>query len=206
MVILGVTGSIGMGKSTAAAILRRLGVPVHEADADIHRLLGPGGAALPAVSAAFPGVVKNGAVDRQKLGARVFGDPAALVRLEDILHPMVRRITDGFLRRHARRRAHLVGLDIPLLFETGGERRCDAVVVLSASGFLQRQRVLRRPGMTAEKLARIAAHQMSDVDKRRRADFVVRTGIGKRPTLRKLRRIVKLLHARRGRAWRPGYR
>ncbi len=193
MKILGLTGSIGMGKSTAAAMLRRLGVPVHDADATVHRLLGRGGAAVAAVDGAFPGVVRDGAVDRQELGRRVFGQPAELRRLEAILHPLVRRAETEFLKRHRRRGTRLVVLDIPLLFETGGERRCDAVAVVSCPAFLQAQRVLRRPGMSAAKLAAIRAQQMPDREKRRRARFVLPSGAGKVPVLRGLKRIVTVL-------------
>src|ERR1700680_3720770 len=132
MVVLGLTGSIGMGKSTAAAMLRRLGVPVHDSDAAVHRLLGRNGAAVAPVAAAFPGTEGPEGIDRAALGRRVFGDAAALRRLEDILHPMVRAEAARFLRRMAARQAKLVVLDIPLLFETGGESRCDAIVVVSA--------------------------------------------------------------------------
>lgn len=193
MKILGLTGSIGMGKSTAAAMLRRMRVPVHDADATVHRLLRRGGAAVPAIAAAFPGVVENGAVDRQELGRRVFGQPAELRRLEAILHPLVRQAESDFLRRHRRRRTPLVVLDIPLLFETGGQRRCDRVAVVSCPAFLQAQRVLRRPGMTMARLAAIRAQQMPDVEKRRRADFVLPTGTGRSPVWRGLRRILTLL-------------
>lgn len=203
MVILGLTGSIGMGKTTAAKILRRLGVPVHDADAAVHRLLGPGGAAVAQVEGAFPGVVKRGAVDRQELGRRVFGDPAALARLEALLHPAVRRLALDFLKRQARRRQKLVVLDIPLLFETGGERLCDATVVVSAPAAVQESRVLSRPGMTRQRFQAILAQQMSDQEKRRRADFVVSTGRGKRDTLRRLATIVRLARSWRGRRWPP---
>jgi dephospho-CoA kinase len=192
-VVLGLTGSIGMGKSTAASMLRRLGVPVHDADAAVHTLMAKGGAAVPAIDRAFPGVVVNGTVDRQALGARVFDDPAALKQLEAILHPRVRRAAYDFIKRHRRRGTPLVVLDIPLLFETGGEVLCDAVAVVSAPSFVQAARVLRRPGMTRQRLAQIRAKQTPDKVKRRRADFVVETGLGKAPTLRALRRIVKIL-------------
>jgi len=196
MRVLGLTGSIGMGKSTAAAALRRLGVPVHDADAAVHRLLGKGGAAVARVEAAFPGVVRGGAVDRHELGRRVFGDPAALARLEAILHPLVQHMSRRFLRRARAARRRLVVLDIPLLFETGGQSRCDAVVVVSAPRFVQRPRVLKRPGMTAERLAGVEARQMPDAEKRRRADAMVPTGLDRRSALRALRRALKL--ARRG--------
>jgi dephospho-CoA kinase len=195
MIVVGLTGSIGMGKSTAAALLRRLGVPVHDADAAVHRLLGRGGAAVKAVAAAFPGTARKAGIDRAALGRRVFGDAASLRRLEDILHPLVRADTDRFLRRMAARRVPLVVLDIPLLFESGGARRCDAVIVVSAPAFLQRARVLARPGMSAARLAAILAKQMPDGEKRRRADFVVPTGLGRRLTLRRLAEIVRVLSA-----------
>jgi dephospho-CoA kinase len=208
MFVLGLTGSIGMGKSTAAAMLRRLGVPVHDADAAVHRLLAPGGKAVPAVLEAFPGVERGDAegrtgIDRKALGKIVFGDPAALKRLEAVLHPLVRAEARAFLRRQARRRARLVVLDIPLLFETGGERLCDAVLVVTAPARVQAQRVLARPGMTPETFAAITAKQMPDAEKRRRADFLVPTGLGKAATLRRLRRILRLLDGVPGRVWPP---
>ena len=203
MVILGLTGSIAMGKSTAAAHLRRLGLPVHDADAAVHRLLAEDPETIKAVRRAFPKTVKAGRVDRKALGTRVFGDPAALRRLESILHPRVRRAELRFLRRQARRRAPLVVLDIPLLFETGGEARCDAVLVVSAPAFIQAQRVLRRPGMTPRRLAEIRAQQLPDAEKRRRADFVIPTGLGKGLALRALKRAVRKMTGRRGRCWPP---
>ena len=206
MVILGLTGSIAMGKSTAAATLRRLGVPVYEADRAVHRLLAEDGAAVAAIMTAFPGVVREGRVDRRALGALVFRDGAALARLERIVHPLVRRSQERFLRRQAARRAPLVVLDIPLLLESGGEARCDAVVVVTAPAFLQAQRALSRPGMTPERLAGILAHQMPDREKHRRADFVVPTGLGKRQSLRRLAHIVKVMRGRRGRHWPPRMR
>lgn len=203
MVILGLTGSIGMGKSTAARMLRQLGVPVHDSDAAVHRLLGPGGRAVAAVEAAFPGVVADGAVDRAALGKRVFGDAGALRRLERILHPMVGAEKGQFLRRWAARRARVVALDVPLLFETGGDRRCDTTILVTASAFVQAGRVLRRPGMTRERLAEIRAKQMADGEKRRRADFIVVTGIGFNSTLRRLTRIVRLMEHQAGGHWPP---
>lgn len=204
MKVLGLTGSIGMGKSTAAVMLRRLGWPVHDADATVHRLLARGGAAVAAIDAAFPGVVINGSVSRPELGKRVFGDVAALRRLEAILHPLVRAREVAFLRQQMRRGARLVVLDIPLLFETGGDKRCDAVAVVSCPAFLQAQRVLRRPGQSPERLAAICAQQMADVDKRRRADFVIPSGAGKVPALRCLKLAVASLLSQPGRgAWPP---
>ena len=205
MVILGLTGSIGMGKSVAAGMFARAGALVFDADAEVHRLIGPGGRVVAAVEAAFPGATRDAPggpkVDRAALGTRVFGDSAATRRLEAILHPLVGEARSRFLRNAARRRARLVVLDIPLLFETGGERRCDAVAVVWAPRFLQARRVLGRPGMTLERLAAIRAQQMPDREKRRRADFEVPTGLGRAFTLRRVRRIVTMLGERRGRKW-----
>jgi dephospho-CoA kinase len=188
VILVGLTGSIGMGKSTAAQALRRLGLPVHDADAAVHRLLAPGGRAVAAVLAAFPDVgTPDGGIDRRKLGAQVFGDPAALKRLEAILHPLVRAAKRRFLAAAARRRRRVVVLDVPLLYETGGERGCDAVLVVSAPAFLQRQRVMARPGMTLEKFRGILAKQMPDAEKRRRAPYGVPTGLGRRFSLDRLR-------------------
>lgn len=191
MIVLGLTGSIGMGKSTAAKMLRRLGIPVHDADAAVHRLLAKGGAAVPLIAAAFPGTVVAGRVDRPALGAKVFGNPQELRRLEAILHPLVQAATRRFLRRQQARRRQLVVLDIPLLFETGGEKRCDAVIVVTAPRFVQRARVLARPRMTPERFAEVERQQMPDREKRRRADFVIETGHGHRLALRQLRHILR---------------
>ena len=197
MIVLGLTGSIGMGKSTAAATLRRLGVPLFDADLAVHRLLAPSGAAVPVVSAAFPGVAtEDGGIDRALLGQRVFTDPAALKRLEAILHPMVAAEERRFLARSKARRVPLVVLDIPLLFETGAERRCDYVLVVSAPALVQWQRVMRRAGMTEIRLNSILRKQMPDHRKRRRADFVVQTGGSRGLTLRRLKSIVRLLRKR----------
>jgi dephospho-CoA kinase len=190
MITLALTGSLGMGKSTAAAMLRRLRVPVWDADAEVHRLLGPGGAAVDAVAREFPGTRDGDRIDRKRLGARVFGDAVALRRLEAILHPRVRAAERRFLRACRRRRAALVVLDIPLLFETKGEARVDGVIVVSAPAWLQRQRVLRRPGMSEERLGAVLAQQMPDAEKRRRADWVLPTGLGKATTLRRLRSVL----------------
>lgn len=178
MIILGLTGSIGMGKSTTAAMFAEAGVPVYDADAEVHRLYSPGGAAVAPIEAAFPGVVKDGAVDRNALGARVLGDAEALKRLEAIVHPLVGGTRVGFFEAAKAQGADMVVLDIPLLFETGGERNVDAVVVVSAPAEVQRTRVLERPGMSAEKLDAILAKQMADAEKRARAHFVIDTGRG----------------------------
>lgn len=191
MIVLGLTGSLGMGKSTAAAMFRRLGIPVHDSDAAVHRLLGPRGAAVAAVAAEFPGVARpDGGIDRALLGARVFGDRAALRRLERILHPLVRRSQQRFLAAARARRRDLVVLDVPLLYETGGERRCDAVVVVSAPAFLQRLRVMARPGMSEQRLRAVLEKQLPDAEKRRRADYVVPSGLGRAVTFRRLKRLV----------------
>lgn len=203
MIILGLTGSIAMGKSTTAALLRRLGLPVHDADAAVHALTGRGGAAVPAIAAAFPGVVTDGAVDRGLLGRRVLGDTAALRKLESILHPLVRDAGRRFLAVNARNRRRLVVLDIPLLFETRGERRCDCVLVVHCRAALQRRRALARPGMDETRFRNTLARQMPAREKVRRADFAVNSGIGRAPVLRQLKRIVKLLRHRHGRVWAP---
>jgi dephospho-CoA kinase len=206
MIVLGLTGSIGMGKSTAARMLKRMGAPVCDSDAVVHTLLGKGGAAVPAIDAAFPGVVRDGAVDRRALGAAVFGNPQALKRLEGILHPAVQTAQCSFLRQAARGGAKVAVLDIPLLFETGGERRVDRTVVVTAPFMIQRSRVLARPGMTPEKFTAILARQMPDAEKRRRADYVVNTGDGRLRTRRALHRIMNDVKRLRGRQWPPrGY-
>jgi dephospho-CoA kinase len=194
MIVLGLTGSVGMGKSTAAAMLRRLGVPVHDADATVHRLLAPGGAAVAAVAKAFPDTRrKDGGIDRVALGRRVFADGKALQRLERILHPLVRRSQQRFLAAARGRREPLVVLDVPLLFEGGGDSRCDKVIVVSAPAPVQRARVMARPGMTEARFRAILAKQMPDREKRRRADYVVPSGLGRALTYRKLGQIVREL-------------
>jgi dephospho-CoA kinase len=191
VIILGLTGSIGMGKSTAAAMLRHLGVPLFDADAVVHRLIGRGGAAVRRVEEAFPGVQnEGGAIDRQRLAQRVFGHPEELRRLEAILHPMVRTAECRFVARARARGEDLIVLDIPLLYETRGTGRCDYVLVVSAPARLQRDRVMRRPGMTARRFAEIIGAQLPDSEKRRRADFVVPTALSKAATFRRLRAIV----------------
>jgi dephospho-CoA kinase len=178
MIILGLTGSIGMGKSTTAQMFRDEGVPVYDADAAVHALYAPGGAAVAPVGAAFAGVVKDGAIDRLALRAAVGGDPLAWQRLEAIVHPLVREAQIAFLDQARRSGAKVVVLDIPLLFENGGHKAVDAVVVVTAPPAAQRQRVLDRPGMTEAVLAEILAKQVSDAEKRAMADFVVNTGFG----------------------------
>ncbi len=206
MVILGLTGSIGMGKSTAAGMLRNLGVAVCDSDRLVHDLLARGGAAIDPVGRAFPGVVRHGAVDHKALGEKVFGDEAALHRLEAILHPMVRRAQIDFIKRAAVRGETLVALDVPLLFEVGTDAFCDATLVVTAPRFLQEARVLGRAGMTRARLDGVLARQMPDREKRRRADFVVQTGAGRRHTLKRLGDIVTMLRRQRGCKWPPGSR
>ncbi|HZN31897.1 MAG TPA: dephospho-CoA kinase [Xanthobacteraceae bacterium] len=176
MFILGLTGSLGMGKSTAARFFAEAGVPVHDADAVVHRLYES--EAVAAIEAAFPGTTAAGKVDRNKLAARVLGDAAALQRLEAIVHPLVQEAERRLLAEAAANGEKVAVLDIPLLFETGGDRRVDAVVVVSAPPDVQRARVLERPGMTIEKLESILSKQMPDAEKRRRADFVVDSSQG----------------------------
>lgn len=174
MKTVGLTGSIGMGKSTVAAMLRDLGVPVFDADAVVHRLQGPGGQLVPAIEAAFPGTTSEAGVDRQILGARVLGDDSAMARLESIVHPAVAHERAAFLHQH--RAAPVIVFDIPLLLEKGGANSVDVVVVVSAPADVQRARVLARPGMTHAKFDSILARQMPDADKCSRADFIIDTG------------------------------
>jgi dephospho-CoA kinase len=169
--VLCLTGSLGMGKSRTASFFAEAGVPVHDSDAAVHALYE--GEAVPLIERTFPGATSGGKVDRAKLAAMVLGDDKAIARLEAIVHPLVAKVRDKFLADARARGAPVVVLDVPLLYETGGERGCDAVVVVSAPPELQRQRALERPGMTEEKFAALLAKQMSDAEKRRRADFIV---------------------------------
>ena len=178
MIILGLTGSIGMGKSETARMFRRLGVPVYDADAIVHSLYRPGGAAVEPIARRFPGAVIDGAVDRQALGRMVLGQPDELRALEAIVHPLTAQAQIDFLENAKHARAHLVVLDIPLLFETGADRRVDKILVVTAPHHLQRARVLAREGMSEEKLASILAKQIPDSEKRKRADFVLYTDRG----------------------------
>ena len=195
MFVLGLTGSIGMGKSATAAMFRRLGVPVYDADAAVHRLLAKGGAAVSRVAAAFPGVVKDGAVDRNELGKRVLDKPDELRKLQSIVYPLMES-RQGFLERARAEGKDMAVLDIPLLFETGGHANMDAVVVASAPAEMQRERVLARPGMTPERLDAILAQQMADAEKRARAHFVVDTGRGLDHARRQVQEIIATLRSR----------
>jgi dephospho-CoA kinase len=176
MFILGLTGSLGMGKSATAKMFAEEGVPVHDADAAVHRLYD--GEATAAIEAAFPGTTQAGKVDREKLGQRVLGDDAAIKRLEQIVHPLVRQAEERFLAEAERKGAKVAVLDIPLLYETGGDQRCDAVVVVSAPADVQRTRAFERPGMTEAKFQALLGKQVSDAEKRARADFIVDSGQG----------------------------
>lgn len=203
MIILGLTGSIGMGKSAAATGFRRLGIPVYDADKIVHGLLAEGGEAVAQIGKIFPNTVKGPGVDRNLMASEVFGDPEALARLESVLHPMVQRQERKFLEIAARRGRKLAVLDVPLLFETKGEARCDAVVAVSAPAFIQEWRVLKRPGMTRERMKSILERQMPDAEKCRRADFVVLTGLGRDFSLRQILNIVRITSHWRGGSWSP---
>jgi dephospho-CoA kinase len=202
MFILGLTGSIAMGKSTASRAFRSFGVPVFDADAAVHGLRAQGGAAVPAVRAAFPDcLAAGGGIDRRALGRRVFADPAALALLEAIVHPLVQQLQRRFLGWCAGARRPLAVLDIPLLYETGGERRVDAVAVVSAPAFIQALRLRRRPDLSPARLAAIRARQMPDAEKRRRADYVIPTGLERRRSLVDVGRIVDQVRSRPARTW-----
>ena len=206
MFVLGLTGSIAMGKTWGAKCFRHFGVPVHDADACVHALLRPGGEAVAMVAAAFPGVMDaRGGIDRLKLSDMAFGDSAALDTLEAMLHPLVRQSQRRFLAAQRRAAASLVVLDVPLLYETQGRAKVDAVVVMSAPKFLQRRRALRRSGMTEQKLNVIMARQMPDEIKRRVAEYGVMTNGPRGQSLRQIAAIVKETRTLRGEAWNPGW-
>ena len=193
MRIIGLTGSIGMGKTTAAGFFRAAGIPVHDADAAVHRLYQ--GPAAAAVEAAFPGTASSGVVDRDRLAKVVLGDSEALKTLEAIVHPLVREAEQAFLKTAAATGAPMAILEIPLLFETGGERRCDVVVVVTAQAETQRQRVLDRPGMSAGRLDALLARQMPDAEKRRRAHFLILTDYDRDFANRQVTAIIRALAA-----------
>lgn len=195
LVILGLTGSIGMGKSTTAQMFRDEGIPVHDADAVVHELYAA--KAAPLVESEFPGVVKDGAVDRSLLGSRVIGKPEAMKRLEAIIHPLVAEARENFLKECTKAGHSIAVLDIPLLFETGGDQHCDGVVVVTASAHEQRRRVLDRPGMTVEKLEAILAKQVSDAVKRQKADFLIDTGQGIEAARRRVTEILAAVREER---------
>lgn len=197
MIKIGLTGSIGMGKSAVSNMFRRLGVPVFDADAEVHKLQGPGGALVAQIEARFPGTTGPKGVDRQKLGAAVLGKPEELRALERIVHPAVYHVRQHFLLQNRSR--PMVVLDIPLLFEKGGAKQVDVTVVVSAPAFLQTRRVLRRPGMTAAKLKHIRNLQVPDHVKRQRADFVIDTGQSISETRGEVRRLITCLRHRKRR-------
>lgn len=201
MLIVGLTGSIGMGKSETAKMFARHGIPICDSDAMVHALYDKGGAAVEPVGAAFPGVVIDGKIDRDRLAKAVLGKPNEIRKLELIVHPLVGMAQRSFLEGAAASGAHMVVLDIPLLYETGGEQRVDVVVVVSAPADMQRKRVLERPGMTAEKLDAILNKQLPDEHKRKRADFVVDTSQGLAHADAQVVAIIDALKHRRGKIW-----
>jgi dephospho-CoA kinase len=196
MIVIGLTGSIGTGKTTVTGQFAALGAATLDSDAVVHALLG--GEAVKDVAALFPETLEKNRINRRLLGAEVFGNPAKLKALEAILHPRVRAEQDRFIRKARLKGEHFVVLDIPLLFETQGEKRCDVTVVTTAPRFIQQQRVYARPNMTPEKFKRILAAQMPDCEKRQRADFVVHTGQGKAASFKEVRRILAKLSSRAG--------
>ena len=198
MLLIGLTGSIGMGKSETAKMFAAEGVPVYDADAEVHKLYQPGGAAVDLLDEAFPGVVQNGAVDRALLSKQVIGKPDALKQLESIVHPLVGQANRSFLENSLKDGAEMVLLDIPLLFETGGRERVDVIVVVSAPYELQRERVLARPDMTEEKFEEIFAKQVSDADKRAGADYIVESDKGLDHARAQVRDIIADLKGREG--------
>lgn len=203
MVIAGLTGSIGMGKSETAKMFRALGVPVYDADAAVHAIYAKGGSAVAPVEAAFPGVTgEDGGIDREKLSKYVLNDPAALKKLESIVHPLVGLEQQKFLQESADSGADLVIIDVPLLFETGGESRVDCTVLVSAPYALQRERVLARPGMSEEKFQAILAKQVPDSEKRQRADYIIDSSKGLEDAAEQVKALLPRLKACDARAWR----
>jgi len=196
--LIGLTGSVGMGKSETAKMFARLGLPVYDADAAVRKLYAEGGAAVGAIGKAFPGAVKNGAVDRQALSQIIAQEKTALQRLEEIVHPLARGLRRAFLEKASADGAPMAVLDIPLLFETGSEKDMDVVVVVSAPEDVQRARVFERPGMTEEKFAAISARQIPDSEKRAKADFVIDTGKGLAHAQAQVEAIVDVLRKRLG--------
>ena len=190
MIVLGVTGSIAMGKSTVSTMLSHLSNPIHDADKTVHELLSVNGKAYYEIAESFPGAIQVNGVDRTKLGEEVFGTPEQLKQLEDTLHPLVREARNKFVKQQSRYKSRLVILDVPLLYEIGGDKDCDKVLVVSAPYYIQRQRALARQGMTQTKFDDILKRQLPDHEKRRRADFIVPTGLGKAYTYRALQRLM----------------
>jgi len=193
MIVLGVTGSIAMGKSTVSTMLSRMNNPMHDADKTVHDLMKVNGKAYYEIAKRFPRAIETNSVDRTRLGQEVFGNPEKLKELENILHPLVREARDNFIRQQYRYRSRLAILDVPLLYETGGDKHCHKVLVVSAPYFIQRQRVLARQGMTQTKFHDILKRQLPDYEKRKRADFIVPTGLGKAYTYKALKRLMRSL-------------
>ncbi len=193
MIVLGVTGSIAMGKSTVSTMLSRMNNPMHDADKTVHNLMKVNGKAYYEIAKRFPRAIETNSVDRTRLGQEVFGNPEKLKELENILHPLVREARDNFIRQQYRYRSRLAILDVPLLYETGGDKHCHKVLVVSAPYFIQRQRVLARQGMTQTKFHDILKRQLPDYEKRKRADFIVPTGLGKAYTYKVLKRLMRSL-------------
>jgi dephospho-CoA kinase len=199
MIVIGLTGSIGTGKSTVTKQFAECGAATLDSDKVVHNLLAHGGAAVEKVAELFPVAHENGSINRRRLGTEVFGNKTKLTMLEAIIHPLVRQVQDNFIRMARLRGKKIVVLDIPLLFETKGEERCHFTVVTHAPAFIQKQRVLKRPNMTEEKLAHILAAQMSTHEKRRRSDFTVNTGLGKHESLRQVQRILLRIYVKAAR-------
>lgn len=198
MLKIGLTGSIGMGKTTVAKMFAARGIPVFDADAAVHQLYAPGGAAVAPVGAAFPGAVKDGAIDRPALSALVVGKPAEIKRLEAIVHPLVARLREDFLSQAEQRGEAMVVLEIQMLLEGGSAKTLDAIVVVSAPAVMQRDRALARPGMSEEKLAGILSNQMPDADKRARADYIIDTGVSLAETEQQVEALIATLRQKAG--------
>lgn len=201
MIILGLTGSIGMGKTMASDGFKRFGIPVHNADRAVHAMMCEGGEAVRAMAALFPAAVRRGNVDRQMIAQEVFADAKALNRIEGVLHPLVRLRERKFLSQCARQGRGMVVLDVPLLFETKGEERCDGIITVSAPAFVQHQRVLQRPGMTLARFQSILTRQVPDAEKRKRSDFIVLTGLSRHFSLIQIQKIVRLTKQWKGKHW-----
>ena len=197
MLIIGITGSIAMGKSTAASMLSKLNIPIHDADKTVHHLFLKSGGAYNSIAEVFPEAVDKNGVDRMKLGREVFANPDRLALLESIVHPLVSSARNKFIQGHRRRKSKLVILDVPLLYETGGEKGCDKVMVVSAPVFLQKQRALSRPNMSLKKFSDILSHQIPNREKCKRADYVIPTGLGKAYTYSVLKRIIYKLRTKK---------
>ncbi len=201
MIILGLTGSIGMGKTTASDNFSKIGIPVHDADQAVHEMMSEGGEAVVIMSEMFPASIRDGSIDRKVIAEEVFSNSKALNNIEKTLHPLVRLREKKFLGDCARQGKKVVILDVPLLFETGGEKRCDGVITVSAPKYIQRQRVFNRPGMTPERLKVILSRQISDFEKRKRSDFIILTGLGRYFSLIQAQKIVRITKNWKGQHW-----